>query len=79
MVAKNTKSEYHGLTERQKNIIRLRNELNTKKKSDITPFTKYKMVTYILMFLLPPYAMYRVWKKTLHLLLQKKLVKQCFV
>ncbi|MFV0394875.1 MAG: hypothetical protein ACK5LC_10850 [Coprobacillaceae bacterium] len=63
MATKSIKSKHHGLTKRQRNIIRLKQELNTKRKSDITPFTKYKILTYMFIFLCPPYAMYRVWKK----------------
>lgn len=63
MATKTIKNNNRGLTKRQRNIIRLKHQLNTKRKSDITPFTKYKILTYFLVFLCPPYAMYRVWKK----------------
>lgn len=52
-----------GLTNRQRNILRLRKELNMKKKDTLIVFTKYKILTYVLVFLFPPYAMYRIWKQ----------------
>lgn len=54
---------YEGLTDRQKNIIRLRNKLNQPDPNEIHVFTKYKIITYIFDILFPPYALYRIWKK----------------
>lgn len=51
------------LTERQKNIARLRKELNTPKENDVKVFTRYKIITYIFNILCPPYSLYRIWKK----------------
>ena len=44
------KQNLQGLTEQQKHIIKLRNELN-------------KIITYVFNVLFPPYALYRIWCK----------------
>lgn len=57
------KDKYEGLTLRQQNIIKMRDELNKKNPDDIKAFGKYKMITYVMNIILPPYALYRIWKK----------------
>ena len=52
-----------GLTERQKNIARLRAKLNKPNPDSIKVFTKYKIITYIFNIVFPPYSLYRIWKK----------------
>lgn len=47
---------------RRVRVKKLRDELNNTTE-DIKPFTKYKIITYIFVFIFPPYGMYRVWKK----------------
>lgn len=59
-----TKKSRRARTEYRKAHIReLRDELNKPNPSDIHPFTKYKLLTYVFVFIFPPYGMYRVWKK----------------
>ena len=59
-----TKKSRRARTEYRKQHIReLTDQLNQPNSDEIHPFTKYKLVTYILIFVFPPYAMYRVWKK----------------
>lgn len=58
---KNDKQE--GLTDRQKNIIRMREKLNQPDPDAIKVFTKYKVITYVFNILFPPYALYRIWNK----------------
>lgn len=60
---KQKKNQYDGLTERQKNIIRLREKLNQPDPNQVKVFTKYKIVTYVFNILFPPYALYRIWNK----------------
>lgn len=57
------KDKIRGLTERQKNIIRLREKLNAPDPNAVNPFTKYKIITYICNLACPPYAIYRIWGK----------------
>lgn len=59
---KKTKTMSVGLSEREKNIIRLREKLNKPNPDDIKPFTKYKIITYIFNIIFPPYSLYRIWK-----------------
>ncbi len=58
-----TKVSSINLTERQKNIKNLRENLNKKNPEDINVFTKYKNLTYVLNIICTPYALYRIWKK----------------
>lgn len=60
---KQKKDKTDGLTEQQKNIIRLRKKLNAPDPDAIHPFTKYKIITYIFNILFTPYALYRIWCK----------------
>lgn len=57
------KDKYDGLTLRQQNILKMKEQLNTPDPNAIKPFEKYKMITYIFNILFPPYAIYRIWKK----------------
>lgn len=61
-MAKKIKEKEEGLTERQKNIARLRAKLNEADPDDIKVFTKYKIMTYIFNIIFPPYSLYRIWK-----------------
>jgi hypothetical protein len=47
----------------QKHIKELRKKLNAKDPNEIQPFTKYKMITYLCVIVLPlvPYAIFRLW------------------
>lgn len=59
-----TKKEQRARTQRRKeNIQELRNKINQVDSNEIHPFTKYKIITYLWIFLFAPYALYRVWKK----------------
>lgn len=44
------KQNLQGLTEQQKHIIKLRNELNKPDPHQVKAFTLYKIITYVLMF-----------------------------
>lgn len=57
------KDKLDGLTERQKNIVRLREKLNAPDPDAVHVFTKYKIITYIFNILFTPYALYRIWCK----------------
>lgn len=57
------KDKLEGLTDRQKNIIHLREKLNAPDPNAVHPFTKYKIITYIFNIVFPPYALYRIWNK----------------
>lgn len=57
------KKQYEDLTDRQKNIVRLREKLNQPDPEDVHPFTRYKIITYIFNIVFPPYALYRIWNK----------------
>ena len=57
------KDKMDGLTDRQKNIVRLREKLNAPDHNEVHVFTKYKIITYIFDIVFPPYALYRIWKK----------------
>lgn len=57
------KDPYDGLTLRQRNILKMREQLNTPDPNAIKPFQKYKLITYIFNIIFPPYALYRIWKK----------------
>lgn len=57
------KDSYEGLTLRQKNILKMKEELNTPDPNAIKPFGKYKLLTYVFNIVFPPYALYRIWKK----------------
>ena len=57
------KDKMDGLTERQKNIIRMRQKLNAPDPDAVHVFTPYKILTYVFVILFPPYALYRIWKK----------------
>lgn len=64
MATKKVKNDrLEGLTDRQKNIVRLREKLNQPDPNAIHVFTKYKMITYVFNILFPPYALYRIWRK----------------
>lgn len=75
MATKVIKQNNRGLTLRQQNILRMKEELNKPDEKALHPFTKYKIITYFLVILFPPIAMYRVWKRILLLISQKKLGK----
>lgn len=60
---KQKKDKLDGLTERQKNIVRLREKLNQPDPQAIHVFTPYKIITYIFNIVFPPYALYRIWNK----------------
>lgn len=60
---KQKKDKLDGLTERQKNIVRLREKLNQPDPQAVHAFTKYKMITYVFNIVFPPYALYRIWNK----------------
>lgn len=60
---KQKKVQYEGLTERQKNIVRLREKLNQPDPDQVKVFTRYKMVTYVFNILFPPYSLYRIWNE----------------
>ena len=51
-----------GLTLRQQNILKMKEELNKPDPNAIKPFGKYKTLTYIFNIIFPPYALYRIWK-----------------
>lgn len=57
------KQNLQGLTEQQKHIIKLRNELNKPDSHQVKAFTLYKIITYVFNVLFPPYALYRIWCK----------------
>ena len=57
------KQNLQGLTEQQKHIIKLRNELNKPDPHQVKAFTLYKIITYVFNVLFPPYALYRIWCK----------------
>lgn len=40
----------------------MREELNKPDPNAIRPFEKYKLITYVFNIILPPYALYRIWK-----------------
>lgn len=63
MKKKQANNEYKGLSERQKNIVRLRNKLNQPDPHEVHPFSKYKLITYVFNIVFPPYALYRIWDK----------------
>ena len=50
-----------GLSDRQKHIIELREQINKPDPHQVKTFTKYKIITYIFNVLFPPYALYRIW------------------
>ena len=52
------KQNLQGLTEQQKHIIKLRNELNKPDPHQVKAFTLYKIITYVFNVLFPPYALY---------------------
>ena len=58
---KQKKDKYDGLTDRQKHIVELRENLNKPDPEAVKVFTKYKIITYIMNILFPPYALYRIW------------------
>ena len=57
------KQNLQGLTEQQKHIVKLRNELNKPDPHQVKAFTLYKIITYVFNVLFPPYALYRIWCK----------------
>lgn len=62
-MAKKMNDPYIGLSARQINILKMKEELNKPDPTAIKPFQKYKILTYIFNILFPPYALYRIWKK----------------
>ena len=50
-----------GLSDRQKHITELREQINKPDPHQVKTFTKYKIITYIFNVLFPPYALYRIW------------------
>lgn len=58
---KERRENLNGLNDRQKNIVRMREELNKPDPHQVKAFTKYKIITYIFNVLFPPYALYRIW------------------
>lgn len=63
------------LTERQKNIKRLREKLNTPNPNDIKVFTKYKIITYISNLIFPPYSLFRIWRKKSTFSINEKIIQ----
>ena len=55
------KKRMDGLSDRQKHIIELREQINKPDPHQVKTFTKYKIITYIFNVLFPPYALYRIW------------------
>lgn len=53
------------LTQTQKEIIQRRKRINRRdlEEEKIKPFARYKVLTYLFIFLMPPYGLYRVHKK----------------
>jgi hypothetical protein len=53
------------LTERQQHIQELRAQLNAPDPNAIEPFTRYKILTYLFVLIMPlvPVAFYRIWCK----------------
>lgn len=71
-----TKKSQRARTEYRKAHIReLRDELNKPDPDSIHPFTKYKLLTYIFVFIFPPYGMYRVWKKNSGFVITEKVAQ----
>ncbi|MEG0685218.1 MAG: hypothetical protein RR428_09180 [Coprobacillus sp.] len=62
-MAKRVNDPYAGLSMRQINILKMKEQLNKPDPNAIKPFQKYKIMTYIFNILFPPYALYRIWKK----------------
>ena len=62
---KNKINDEPELTDVQKSILATRKRMNRRElEADrIEPFSKYKTITYIFLFLFPPYALYRIWKQ----------------
>lgn len=59
-----TKREQRARTTKKKERIQeLKNAINQEDSTEIHPFTKYKIITYLWIFLFAPYALYRIWKK----------------
>lgn len=63
MATKVVKNKDTRLTKRQRNILKMKEKLNTPDKDAIHPFTKYKIITYCCIILFPPLALYRIYKK----------------
>lgn len=55
------RKDLHGLDDRQKHIIELREKLNKPDTHQVKAFTSYKIITYIFNVIFPPYALYRIW------------------
>lgn len=47
----------------KKNIKALRGRINQREADQIKVFTRYKVITYGTIFLLPPYGIYRLFRK----------------
>jgi hypothetical protein len=64
------------LTEMQKRNLALRKELNSYVDPHaIRPFSPGKPLTYLMLFLLPPYGLYRLWKMDLGFTRSEKVVQ----
>ena len=62
-MSKRVKNKYEGLTARQINILKMKEQLHKPDPNAIKPFEKYKVLTYLFNLIFPPYALYRIWKK----------------
>lgn len=63
MATKAMNKKDKSLTLREKNILKMKKELNKPDPNAIHPFEKYKVITYVFNIIFPPYALYRIWKK----------------
>ena len=61
----NKKGNQRKMTEQQIHIAELRKKINTPDPEYVDPFTKYKILTYLCIIMLPimPYGCYRLWSK----------------
>ena len=53
------------LSKEQKSIVATRKRINRREleSEKVDPFSKYKTITYIFIFLFTPYGLYRIWNK----------------
>jgi hypothetical protein len=72
---KTSRDELYHITKRQANILRLRKKLNTPDPHATKVFTRYKIITYICVIFLPPYALYRLWSKNTTFNRQEQIVQ----
>lgn len=74
-IKESKKDNLEGLTDKQKNIVRLREKLNKPNPDDVKVFTKYKILTYFMNIICPPYALYRIWCKKSTFNLNERIVQ----